>query len=149
MSPELVTMPFQQGHTPWNKEKRMSEETRGRMSESAKKRFANSPHPRKGCTISEEHKEILRRAHTGRKPTQEQIEKRMNSLHETYKRRTSKRRSAGLRKYYETHEVWNKGLKWPEDVKARIRQACLESQKGMGRKKNTALDLDARILQLS
>jgi hypothetical protein len=78
-------MPFQPGHTPWNKGKHLSDESRKRMSESAKKRFANSPHPRKGRAISEEQKEALRRANTGRKLTPEQMEKRMNSLRETYK----------------------------------------------------------------
>jgi hypothetical protein len=65
------------------------------------------------------------------KTHRKKLSKALKTYWETHKETVEKARQGRL-KYYQTHEVWNKGLKWPEDVKERTRQACLESKVGMG-----------------
>lgn len=125
---------YENGRIPWFKGKHLSEEHKRNMSIAQKKRFAESPHPRLGAKLTQEHKDIISKANKGRKSTQEQIERRRTTLKANIKKRTSGRRSNGLLSYYQENQVWNKGLSWSQEIRERIRRGCLNSEIGMGPK---------------
>lgn len=156
-------MPFKEGHTSYYKGKHHTEETRRRMSIAhkksykngripafkgkhfseehkrnlslaQKKRFAESPHPRLGAKLTQEHKDIISKVNKGRKLTQEHIERRSATLKANIEKRTGEHRSQGLLRYYQENQVWNKGLSWSQEIRDKIREGCLNSSVGMGPK---------------
>lgn len=124
-------MPFKQGHIPWNKNKHLSKEHRHKISQSNKRKTSSM----KGLRHTDETRHKISIAKLGKKLSGEHCERISEGLNEYNAKIRFQRRSAGLKKYYETHEVWNKGLKWPSEVKERIRQACIESGVGKWNRK--------------
>lgn len=74
---------MRKGKAPWNKGKTniYSEETRKKFSDSAKERYKDKTnHPFYGKHLSEEHKDLLRKVHTGRKMSDETKKKIRETL---------------------------------------------------------------------
>lgn len=126
-------MPFTKGHIGYNKGKHISEETRRKMSIAHKNTYENGrmpwfkgkhlteehklnlskshkgkPSSLKGHKISQEHKDKIAFANKGRKHTPETREHLSKSLRERHRKVVSGRRSQGLLRYYQSHEVWNR-----------------------------------------
>lgn len=101
-------------------------ENREARSKILKAFYESHQHHRVGSHLTLEHKDIISKHNTGRKLTKEQIDKRITTLRTKRKRRRSKRQSEGLKKYYEEHEVWNKGVVHSQETKECMSKAMKE-----------------------
>jgi hypothetical protein len=88
----------------------------------------------RGSNLTQDHKDRISRAYTGKKLSQQHKDNVSKGLRIHFTERTAERRSQALREYYQEHQVWNKGLNWPQEIRGRIREGCLNSAIGMGPK---------------
>lgn len=123
---------YENGRIPWFKGKVLFEEHRRKIGQSLRRRPSSS----KGRTLTQELKDRISLANAGRKHTQEEKKRISEGLIAYHKKVVSERRSQGLLRYYQSHDVWNKGLTWPDEIREKIREGYLNSPLGMGPRLN-------------
>ena len=61
---------------------------------------------------------------------------------------TLEKQKLGRLKYYQNHDVWNKGRPWPEEMRDKSRLGCLNTEKGMGPHGRAVLQTNRKLSAL-